>query len=272
MSRKISLAHLTTLDLSPPQMIRVAAEIGYDAVGLRLIAVTPTTPGYALMHDAALLRETQSALTASGINVNDIEFLRITPEFDSRDFEAFLDVGAVLGARHVICAPYDPDLSRLSANLAALNDMCVPRGMRPVLEFFPWTNVPDLSAACTIVDAAAQDAIGILVDTLHFNRSSSSLHLLAEQAFAKPERFPFLHLCDALVQPHYTTEDLFHAGRAERLPPGLGQIDLAAIINVLPTETPMALEVPMTALQIENGSPYVARRVFEAAVKMLSCV
>ena len=97
MSRKISLAHLTTLDLSPPQMIRVAAEIGYDAVGLRLIAVTPTTPGYALMHDAALLRETQSALTASGIYVNDIEFLRITPEFDSRDFEAFLDVGAVLG-------------------------------------------------------------------------------------------------------------------------------------------------------------------------------
>jgi len=270
MSRKISLAHLTTLDLSPPQMIRIAAEIGYDAVGLRLIAVTPTTPGYPLMHDAALLRETLAALADTGLFVNDIEFLRMTPDFAPHHYEAFLDVGAALGARHVICAPYDPDTARLAANLAALNALCAPRRIRPVLEFFPWTNVPDLSTACRIADATGDDAIGILVDALHFNRSNSSLAELAEQTVRHPHRFPFLHLCDAPVQPSYTTEELFHAGRAERLPPGLGQIDLSAILDRMPTDTPVALEVPMTSQQTENGSSHVARQVYEAAVKLLA--
>src|SRR5580698_3290030 len=33
----LSLAHLTVLSLPPPEMVRVAARIGYRAVGLRLI-------------------------------------------------------------------------------------------------------------------------------------------------------------------------------------------------------------------------------------------
>lgn len=270
MSRKISLAHLTTLDLPPPQMIRVAAEIGYDAVGLRMIAVTPTTASYPLMLDAASLRETLAALADTGLFVNDIEFLRMTPDFAPHDYEAFLDVGAALGARHVICAPYDPDTARLAANLAAFNALCAPRRIRPVLEFFPWTNVPDLLTACSIVDATGEEAIGILVDALHFNRSNSSLAALAQQASQHPHRFPFLHLCDAPVQPSYTTEELFHAGRAERLPPGLGQIDLVAILNRMPPNTLVALEVPMTSQQAESGSPHVARQAYKAAVKMLA--
>jgi sugar phosphate isomerase/epimerase len=270
MIRKISLAHLTTLDLPPPQMIRIAAEIGYDAVGLRLIAVTPTTASYPLMHDAALLRETRAALVDTGLFVNDIEFLRMTPDFAPPDYEAFLDVGAALGARHVICAPYDPDTARLAANLSAFNALCAPRGIRPVLEFFPWTNVPDLMSACSIVDATGEEAIGILLDALHFNRSNSSLADLAQQALQYPHRFPFLHLCDALVQPSYSTEELFHVGRAERLPPGLGQIDLSAILDCMPTDTPVALEVPMTSQQTEFGSPNVARQVYDAAVKVLA--
>jgi sugar phosphate isomerase/epimerase len=270
MSRKISLAHLTTLDLPPPQMIRVAAEIGYDAVGLRLIAVTPTTASYPLMQDAAMLRETRAALADTGLFVNDIEFLRMTADFAPQDYEAFLDVGAALGARHVICAPYDPDMARLAANLAGFNALCAPRGIRPVLEFFPWTNVADLLTACRIVEATGEGAIGILVDALHFNRSNSSLAELAQQVLRHPQRFPFLHLCDAPVQPSYSTEELFHAGRAERLPPGLGQIDLAAILDRMPRTTAVALEVPMTAQQSESGSAHVARQVYAAAVKLLA--
>jgi hypothetical protein len=48
-----SLAHLTVLALPPPEMVGVAARTGYQAVGLRLIEVTPDSPGYPLMDDAA---------------------------------------------------------------------------------------------------------------------------------------------------------------------------------------------------------------------------
>jgi hypothetical protein len=46
-----SLAHLTVLNLPPPEMVRVAARTGYHYIGLRMIAVTDTTPGYPLMHE-----------------------------------------------------------------------------------------------------------------------------------------------------------------------------------------------------------------------------
>lgn len=252
----ISLAHLTVIDTPPPAMVRMAAGLGYDHVGLRLIRVTDTTPGYPLMDDALMLRDTRAALDDTGITVLDIEFLRLTPEFDVADYGRFLDTGAALGARHVICAPYDPDLSRLSDSLAALDAACAPRGLRPVLEFFPWTNVPDLATAAGVIAGVA--GAGVLVDALHFDRGGSRL---ADIASLPPHRLPFLHLCDAPVLPAYTTDDLLHAGRAERLAPGDGQIDLSALLRAMPQGIPIALEIPMTALRAARGSAAVAAYV-----------
>lgn len=258
----ISLAHLTVLDLAPPEMIRLAAEVGYDRVGLRLIRVTDTTPGYPLHEDPVALRATRAALDETGITVNDIEFVRLTPDFDPHSLLPFLEAGATLGARHVICAPYDPDLLRLSDNLAALQALARPIGLSCVLEFFPWTNVPDLASARAAVEGTGADDVGILVDTLHFDRSGSSL---ADLSALPPRRLPFLHLCDAAVHPPYSTEDLLHAGRAERLAPGDGQIDLAAVLACLPENLPIALEVPMTRLAAQSGYRHVAARVLHAA-------
>jgi sugar phosphate isomerase/epimerase len=258
----MSLAHLTVLNLAPPAMIRLAAEVGYDRVGLRLIRVTDTTPGYPLHQDPVALRMTRAALDDTGITVNDIEFVRLTPDFDAQTLRPFLDAGAALGARHIICAPYDPDLARMSENLAALQALARPLGLSCALEFFPWTNVPDLAAARAAVERTGAPDIGVLIDTLHFDRSGSAL---ADLAAMPPQRLPFLHLCDAAVHPPYTTEDLLHAGRSERLPPGEGQIDLAAILARLPAGLPIALEVPMSGFAAQSGYRSVASRVLQAA-------
>lgn len=263
----ISLAHLTVLDMAPPQMIHLAADLGYDRVGLRLIRVTDTTPGYALHENPAALRATRAALDATGITVNDIEFVRLTPGFRAEALSPFLNAGAALGARHVICAAYDPDLARLSDNLAALQSLAHPLGLSCVLEFFPWTNVPSLAAARAVVEATADPGIGILIDALHFDRSGSALTDLAD---LPANRLPFLHLCDAPVQPPYTTDDLLHAGRAERLPPGQGQIDLHALLHALPDTLPIALEVPMTQMQTAHGSAVVAKLALSATRALLA--
>jgi sugar phosphate isomerase/epimerase len=263
-----SLAHLTVLDTPPPQMVRMAARLGYDRVGLRLIAVTDTTPGYPLHDDPAQLRATVLALSDTGITVNDIEFVRLTPDFRVDAMRPFLAAGARLGARHVICAPYDPDLARLTDNLAALQAEARNFGLSCVLEFFPWTVVPDLAKARQIVQAAGPD-VGILLDTLHFDRSNSSLRDLAA---LPPARLPFVHLCDAMVHPPYSTDDLLHAGRAERLPPGEGQIPLRLILERLPEGIPIALEVPMTGRQTSLGSAAVAAAVLAKARDLLRTV
>ena len=198
MTRPLSLAHLTVIDLAPPEMVRVAARTGYDTVGLRLIAVTDTSPGYPLMHDRPMLRATKAALAETGIGVLDIEFVRITPDLDPVGLEPFLAAGAELGARHLIAAPYDPDHARLADRLAAIADLAAPYGIGPVLEFFPWTSVPDLAAASRVVEATGRPACGILVDTLHFDRSES---MLVDLDAVPASRLPFVHVSDAPVKP-----------------------------------------------------------------------
>lgn len=266
MSRLLSLAHLTAIGLPPPALIRAAARAGFDAVGLRLIRVTDDSPGYPLMDDPAMMRETRATLAETGLAVHDIEFVRITPELVPRSLEAFLDAGAELGAREVIAAPYDLDLARLADTLGKLSELAALRGVGVSLEFFPWTVVPSLDVALRLASEAGA-SVGILADSLHFDRSGSSLESLHT---APPDRLRFAHLCDAPVHPPYSTEDLLHAGRAERLPPGCGQIDLRAFLDALPPDLPLGLEVPMTARTKEIGADAVIGEVMTRTRTLLN--
>ena len=264
---EFSLAHLTVLSLTPPEMVGVAARTGYHSIGLRLIAVTAESPGYPLMFDPPAMRETRARLDDTGIRVGDIEFVKITPGIDITSLEPFAAAGAALGAKHIIAAPYDPDLGRLADRFAALADLAGRYNLSVLLEFFPWTVVPDVLAANRIVETADRRNAGILVDTLHFSRSASRLEHLDLVA---PDRFPFVHVCDAKSGGSFTTEQLLHTARSERLPPGDGDIDIRGILERLPTDIPIGLEVPMDNLAHERGAEEVARRVREAAGRLLA--
>jgi sugar phosphate isomerase/epimerase len=143
-------------------MVRVAARIGYRGVGLRLIAVTDDSPGYPIMDDAIMMRETKAALGDTGLRLSDIEFVKITPEINVAALESFIAAGASLGARHVITAPYDQNHVRLSDNLASIASLAGRYGLSALLEFFPWTTVPDLETAAKIVGAASCPNVGVL--------------------------------------------------------------------------------------------------------------
>ena len=261
-----SLAHLTTLSLAPPEMIRVAARCGYQSVGLRLIQVTPDSPGYPLMTDAAMMRETRQAMADTGVGVHDIEFVRITPEIDIPSLEPFFAVGAELGARWVVAAPYDPDISRLTDRFGALCDLAGRYGLGVVLEFFPWTEVNSVASAAAIAEGTGRANAGILVDTLHFDRCGGPLTDLDAVAAS---RMPFVHVCDAPAERPTTLEGLLHHARAERLPPGEGGLDIKGVLRHMPTGIPIALEVPMTALTLAAGPEEVARRAIAGARRLL---
>jgi sugar phosphate isomerase/epimerase len=269
MTPEFSLAHLTVLSLSPPDMIAVAARTGYRHVGLRLIAVTAETPGYPLMNDKAMMRETKSRLGDTSVGVLDIEFVRLAPETDIASFESFLEIGAELGARHVITAAYDPDRARLIERYAALCDLAAPFRLSVDLEFYPWTTVPNLSNAVEVVGAADRPNSGILLDTLHFDRSDSTFDELDR---VPSNWLPFVHVCDAPAERPATTEGLIFTARAERLFPGDGGIDIAAIMRHMPPDIPVAVEIPMERLTREVGPEEVARRAREAAARVLATV
>ena len=60
MKHLYSLVHLTNISCPPPEMIRVAARAGYDAVSLRTIPMgLPGERPYDIATDPQLLRETR---------------------------------------------------------------------------------------------------------------------------------------------------------------------------------------------------------------------
>jgi len=103
-----------------------------------------------------------------------------------------------------------------------------------------------------VVGDCGHKHVGILVDTLHFNRS----------------RLLFVPVCDAPIQDGYTTQELLHAGRAERLPPGMGEIDIGSSLGHMPPDIPIALEVPMTAMTAAVGPEAVARLAKRSANRL----
>src|ERR671930_782724 len=105
----ISLAHLTVLDTTPPELVSVAAAAGFRTIGIRLTA-TPSVgvPPYDCMGDGPVLRETLRRLADTGVSVLDTEFLRFEPELAVGIPEGFLEVSARLGARNVLVMSAEP--------------------------------------------------------------------------------------------------------------------------------------------------------------------
>ena len=236
-----SLAHLTALSLSPPELVDAAAAAGYRYVGLRMTKVTAEEPHYPLTYDPALMRATKTHLAATGIEVLDIELARFTSGDSPRDYLRFLEAGAELGARHVITQLPDSDFSRKTDRFAELCELALPLGLTVDLEFPSWTETPNLTEATRVLRAADQPNAGMLIDLLHFARSGSSVEDLRQ---LPPEWFHYVHVCDAPGEIPTTTAGLIHTARFERLFPGEGEIDMLGILSALPSGHPVRVGDP----------------------------
>ncbi|MDE2364392.1 MAG: sugar phosphate isomerase/epimerase [Hyphomicrobiales bacterium] len=241
MSRIFSLAYLTAAPLSPPDVVALAAELGYGAVGLRALPAAPGGDFDPLLADKALVRETIARIRDTGVGVFDVEIVRLAADFAVKRFEPFLELCGELGAKAVLVAGDDPDEARLTASFAAFCDAAAPYGLSADLEFMPWTAVADARAALRIVERAARPNGGVLVDALHAGRSATTT---ADIAAIPRNYLHYAQICDAPVPTPRTNEELIFTARCARLLPGEGGIDLAGIFAALPADLPVSIEVP----------------------------
>ncbi len=239
--RTYSLAYLTANASSVPQAVRIAADLGYAYVGLRVQPNGPGAPFQTLIGDAAVLRETQAVMRDTGVGVYDLEIIRIGEQFNVADHAALMDIGQILGAKAVLIAADDTNESRLADNYARLCDVMQPCGLTADLEFMPWTAVKDAQAAMRVVKLAGTPKnAGILVDALHFGRSTTTLQDIA----AIPrDLLHYAQMCDAKAGLNFTTEELIHTARQERLLPAEGNIDVTGLFATLPQDLPVSVEI-----------------------------
>ena len=267
MTRPISLAALTVLELTPPEMVDCAAEAGFSHIGMRLLPATPTEPQYDIVGDTPLLREVERRLADTGVKVLDVEIFRIKPDTRVGDYEAAIATAARLGANELLVAGNDPDEARLIDSLAAFCDLAGRYGLGADLEFMPWTDAKDLPQAARIIERTGRDNAGMLIDPFHFSRSRSRIEDIAT---APPSRFHFMQFCDVPAAIPPTMDAILAEARAERLFPGEGGIDLVGLLRALPRDLPLSLEMPTLTLAKTVDATERARRALAATKRVLA--
>jgi sugar phosphate isomerase/epimerase len=265
---KFSLSHITTLlGCAPPEATYIAAHAGYDLIGYRIISMGLTNePVYDLANNKVMLHETKKALADTGLTVLDIELARIADDIDVKSYLPNLETAAELGAHHVIASIWTSHLNYAKDCLAELCDLAQEFGLTINLEFVTFASVATLQQALEICSGVNRNNCGILIDTLHFHRS----RVQPEELDAVPrEWLHFAHVCDAPKEIPTTVAGLIHTAREERLDPGEGAIDLAAIMNRLP-EIPYSIEIPNVERVQELGYAEHARLCLENTKKYFS--
>ncbi|MGY8664974.1 TIM barrel protein [Bradyrhizobium sp. UFLA05-109] len=241
----LGLAHLTALDLAPTALVTEAARAGFASVGLRFIAATPDGPAYATRVGTETHRALRQLLADEGVRLNDIEFVQLTPDIDVATFAGVLEAGADLGATAVTASGDDPDRSRLTAHFAELCRLAASFGLRVDLEFMRWRVIGNLKQAEAVVREAGQRNGAILVDALHLSRSGGA----AGDLISIPDQWlRAAQLCDAGATMPKTDTAIIAEAREGRLPPGEGALPLGALLDALPADTSLSVEMPLPAL------------------------
>ena len=275
---EVGVDHLTMLDVSPPDLVTIAREAGFDSVSPRVAASTPGEEPWPMDAGSPMLEETVRRLDDTGIRVLAVEVVRIGPGTKREDYERALESGARLGARYVTVNADDPDIGRTCETFAALSADARSYGLRPLIEPIFYTRVSNLDEAVYVAERSGGG--GVLLDTLHFQRYGGRLEQLRS---LDPELLSYVQLCDAPLAPPsglprpsrmprgQSTDgtDLQLESRAMRLLPGDGELPLAEFLATLPEGIPVSVEAPVLSLWETLTPVEFARRAREAVANVV---
>ena len=198
-----------------PELIRLASDAGFDAVGLPIAGATA---------------EAAEALREAGIGCHELLANVLGPDEEAviATARAAAAAAETVGASWVLTtfrAPVDERFLRLVREVAAIY---ADGGARLAAEFSPFGTRRSIADALEVVDAAGgPDRAGVLIDSWHFFRGDSSW----EQLETIPlEAVAYLQFQDALP---LESDDLMHETLNRRALPGRGELDLERFAAVL---------------------------------------
>ena len=229
MARLLSLAAGVQIDVAPADMVTVAHDAGWPAVGIWFDGKTWTD---------STSREVRHRLDNTGVVALDIE--PIIPSEDGNDFaEQLIEAAAEIGARHILFTSRLKDQVRTTDRYRQVCEMARPQGIKVVCEFLPIFPLNTLSMAAEIVATANVTNGGVLIDNLHLSRSGSSI----EEVKAMPtELFPYLQICDAPAERPADFGALLDEALNGRLCPGEGSLPIVELLQAVPN-VPLSFEV-----------------------------
>lgn len=240
MSHALCLAHLTLIELAPPQLVLAAADAGFSHVGIRLAPASASERQHPMVGGTPMMRETLACLRDRNVAVHDVELVRLSGGSDVSGFEPLLAAAAELGACQVLVAGDGADEENLADRLRELAELGARYGLRVGLEFMPWRGIRDLQSALRVVQRA--EVGGVVVDAIHLDRSGGTS---ADVAAIAAAQWAWFQICDAPAQRPASEEELLYQARQARLPPGQGGLDLLGMLCAIPPDSVVSIEAPL---------------------------
>ena len=233
----LSLAQLTVDPASIPEMVAAAAQARYDAVNLRVRAQADKGPSL------IPVQELKSQLADGGLSVLSLTSFWIHPETVADDIRSLAEAAAAFGAPFVQSAINDPEEARALANFSRACEIAAEYKLRVAIEFLGYLTVPSLGATLRFIKASGQRNAGVCLDALALFRANETA---ADVAAADPSLIYYLQICDGPWQSP-PRDQLRVEGRGGRLYPGEGDLPLAALLDALPKDIPIDVEIPVAA-------------------------
>ncbi|WP_432286393.1 sugar phosphate isomerase/epimerase [Aminobacter sp. BA135] len=241
------MSYLTAPVASPLESIRIAAEVGYDHLGLRIHPTVAADAPSPLLGNKALVAECKQLLDDTGLTVTEVESWMIRREFDLSHSAAAMEAAAALGSPRLIAVA---DMrgaiaqAEIEDRFAALAEMASGFGLGVDFEPIAHRAAGTIEAALAVVAAGAAHHAGLILDMLHVNRMGIAL---AELASLDQSLLHNIHLCDAPPTP-VDLETMVRHSAFDRDLPGEGALPLKAYLRALPSDRPLSIEIPIMRL------------------------
>ena len=113
-----------------------------------------------------------------------------------------------------------------------------------------------------ILEKVSLKNCALLVDAIHFFRADNRFDELRDVSLR------YLQLCDAKAERPADMQEIIRQARGDRMFPGEGGLDLRGLMNALPPDLPINLEIPLAQPMPPNER---ARRALQAARALLAC-
>jgi sugar phosphate isomerase/epimerase len=239
------------MDVTPPEAVLIAGETGYQGISL---AAGPRflPPGMAagfqvhsVLDDASLRRETLQQSRRTGVALDLLEGIILSPALDIEALPEMLDAMQELGIPQVATFDADPDREHARCCLAALCGQASARGLTVCLEFHPHSYLRSIDEAAALIETGHYPGLGILVDALHLARGGGTP---LDVARIDSRLIACAQFCDGPAsspdRAAYRHEAMF-----ERRVPGEGALPLMDLLQAIPEDRIVYLETPMKSLR-----------------------
>ncbi len=270
MAHTFSLAHLTALSWTPPELIYNAKTLGFHHASLRIISMGVSRESdFNLVTNPALLDATKEALEVTGLSLYDIELAKIADDTSMQSHKETFAVAEQLGAKAVISSIWSDNEAYALEEFTILCDLAAEHGLTVQLEFPTWASVRNLDGVLRVLEKANRPNAHIMLDTLHVHRAGVTLEDIKK---CPKELLTFAHICDGPlpVPDSWDTAELIHTGRDARLYVGEGGIDIAGIVSCLHEDAVLSIELPHIARAARYGTTEHVRRTLSTAREYLS--